>query len=95
MGERREGEREGGRVGQVRPRSHSHLVSQEMGRFGQVSQYSCALSPPKDLGGAQNWASWWLRSHPTCKLLHVDFSPMIDHVWEICLDTNAVERTEM
>ena len=40
----------------------------------------------------QNWALWWLRpSH--LQILHVDFSPMIDHVWEKCPDNaNAVER---
>ena len=38
-------------MGQVRPRSHSHPVSQKVGRFGKVSQYSLALSPPKHVGG--------------------------------------------
>ena len=32
---------------------------------------------------ARHWASWWLRpSH--LQMLHVDFSPMVDHVWEKC-----------
>jgi len=41
---------------------------------------------------ARHWASWWLRpSH--LQMLHVDFSPMVDHVWEKCPNnTNAVER---
>ena len=38
-------------MGQVRHRSHSHPVSQKVGRFGKVSQYSLALSPPKHVGG--------------------------------------------
>ena len=41
---------------------------------------------------ARNWASWWLRpSH--LQMLHVDFSPMVDSVWEKCPNnTIAVER---
>jgi len=41
---------------------------------------------------ARHWASWLLRpSH--LQMLHVDFSPMVDHVWEKCPNnTNAVER---
>ena len=45
---------------------------------------------------AQNWALWWLRpSH--LQMLHVDFSPMIDHVWESVqiIQMQLRERTEM